>query len=178
MFKIGDTVYVARYGRESVTLPCPICFGKLKVELILGNGDSVVLPCDYCGKGHFGIPQGVVTEYEFVAKAERVIISGIESEQTTTETKTRYRHSGCYIIDQKDVFTTNAEALVAAGAEKEKTEQEERTRIEYLKNNVKKTFAWNAGYHMREAKRNRDEAEAHEQKAVLCKDRAKKEKPA
>jgi len=67
MFKIGDVVYFASAGQRQVDIPCPVCFGKREVTLILGNGDSVELPCDYCGKGYDG-PRGYVLEYEYAAK--------------------------------------------------------------------------------------------------------------
>ncbi len=45
-FKVGDTVWVAKCRYEPVQKLCPTCFGKKEVTLILGNGDSVILPCN------------------------------------------------------------------------------------------------------------------------------------
>jgi len=37
-FKIGDKVWVARYSENTaISVPCPVCYGKLKVTLILGT---------------------------------------------------------------------------------------------------------------------------------------------
>jgi hypothetical protein len=41
MFKIGDTVWVPDCGNRQKQIPCPVCFGKLRVTIILGNEETV-----------------------------------------------------------------------------------------------------------------------------------------
>lgn len=59
---IGQTIFVAQawtYGTHIV--PCPVCYGQLFVRIILGNGETVTVECDACGKGFSGA-QGTVDE--------------------------------------------------------------------------------------------------------------------
>ena len=79
-YKIDDTILHARFDTHvSVTKKCPICFGNREVQLILGDGTHVKLPCDYCGHG-YEEPRGVVREYQRVVKPERHTISRIDSQ--------------------------------------------------------------------------------------------------
>jgi hypothetical protein len=50
---------------------------------------------------------------------------------------------------------------------------EQSTRAEYLKKNMNKKYSWNAGYHLKEAKRSEEQAAYHRKKAMLCKAKAK-----
>lgn len=171
MFNIGDTVYYAAAGNKRIDIPCPICFGKRQVTLILGNGDSVELPCQYCGNG-FDTPRGYIEEYEYIAEASPFLITGISINTTESGEKREYRSGSdnCYHnLHEDKCFATIEEALQAAISVKETMENEQKTRTEYIKKDKQKSFAWNAGYHMREAKRNRKDAEYHEEKAILCK---------
>ncbi len=54
-------------------------------------------------------------------------------------------------------------------------EEEQKTKAIYLKKEAKKSFAWNAGYHLREAKNHRKQAEYHDTKAIFCKAKGKEE---
>lgn len=172
-YKVGDTVWNARCDRLPVSKPCPVCFGTLEATLTLGNGESISLDCDYCGKG-FSRPTGTIQEYEYVVKPEPVTITTVNVEITSKGEKHEYR-SGCYCYDSDRLFATRKKAEVKGIELKAALDEEQNTRVEYLKTQTKKSFAWNAGYHMREAKRHREQAEYHDGKARLCKLRAKKE---
>ena len=170
-FKIGDMVWHARFLRgAAVQVPCPVCYEKLKVTLILGNGDSVELPCDYCGKGNLGVPTGYDTEYQTVNEPEQIIIEGMDVEITRSGEKVQYR-AGHYIYYEEDLFTTQEEAVLRSDELRKEYEESEKKRNDYIKEDVKKSFAWNAGYHLRKAKSAETEAEYHRGKAKLCKDR-------
>jgi hypothetical protein len=174
-FKVGDSLWYAKCRQESVSKICPICYGKMEVTLILGNGDQVILPCEGCGHSYSG-PTGRISEYEFVVAPEPVTITKVEVELSNTgETATYF--SSFYVYDEKDLFETKAEAATRAQEKKQEYDKEQETRAECLKQNVRKSFSWNARYHMQEAKRNRKSAEYHEAKAVLCKARSKGEEP-
>ena len=59
--KVGDCLWWAVVEKHAqVEIPCPVCYGKRKVNLILGNGDVVALPCTYCSPGYES-PRGTVT---------------------------------------------------------------------------------------------------------------------
>lgn len=171
IYNVGDRVWYAHYDMVQVKKTCLVCFGEKTVTLVLGNGDSVVLPCDYCGKG-FDDPRGYTVEYEYVAKAEHSIITKVQSETDTTGEERRYYFGGRY-ADIRDLFDTEKEALARCAEKIKQHELEETTTAHGLKNNHLKSYAWNAGYHLQSARRHRKDAEYHEQKAVLCKDRVR-----
>ena len=170
-FKIGDMVWHARFLRgAAVQVPCPVCYEKLKVTLILGNGDSVELPCDYCGKGNLGVPTGYDTEYQTVNESEQIIIEEMDVEITRRGEKVNYR-AGHYSYCEENLFTTQEEAVLRSDELRKEYEESEKKRNDYIKEDVKKSFAWNAGYHLRKAKSAETEAEYRRGKAKLCKDR-------
>jgi len=173
--KIGDTVWTASFQARKVQRECPVCFGNKEVTLRLGNGDEVLLDCDYCGHG-FHDPTGYVTCYERTPKAEPVIVQRIASEVSEDGTTYRYHFNGSSYVGNDEVYASREEALTAAHEKAEQYQREEDERAYHIKRNVNKTFAWNAGYHLREAAECRRRAEYHDRKAVLCKARIPTEK--
>jgi len=178
-FKVGDRPWWAIYERlTNVEIPCPVCYGTLEVTLVLGNGDEVRLPCDYCGKGYNG-PKGYVHEYQAVAKAERVTIGRVTVTETASGQEREYRvaknveDGSCWMPAPEDLFETEAEANARATEKAEADRLEHETCAEYIKKKTHNSFSWNAGYHMREAKRHRHDIEYHERMAVICKARGK-----
>jgi len=63
IYNVGDKVWHAAFKSIQVEKPCIVCYGEKQVTVILGNGDRVVTPCDYCGKGFDGAT-GVMRVYE------------------------------------------------------------------------------------------------------------------
>jgi len=176
-FKIGDQLWWARwepYHEERI--PCPICYGKREVTVVLGNGDLVIVECDYCGKGYDG-PTGYVKERSAKAFAQLVTISAISSIENETGTSHEYHvhlsDSSSYMPAAEDLFAAEEEALLRAEAKAAIERKQLEGNAEYLKKQTTKNFSWNAGYHLRCAKTAHKEAELHERKAVLCKARAK-----
>lgn len=175
-FNIGDLVYHARCQWSPKQELCPICFGKLKVSLTLGNDECVILPCNYCVQG-YSEPVGYVSQYDFLVEAEPVIITDIKVEISSIGEKYKYISANCY-YETENIFLDKASALHRAKERKEELDKDQQTRIEWLKKDKQKSFSWNAGYHLRQAKRSRQEAEYHDSKAILCKQRAKGAKEA
>lgn len=171
-FSVGDTVFIASFQNKQIKVVCPICYGKLKVTLILGNGEQAILECNYCGKG-FGEPRGVVEEYEYVAEARTGIIERIEIEVTASGEKYKYHfYDNCY-LDEDELFTDKGAALEKANLKALDYQKEQDTRAEYLKQNSKKSYSWNAGYHGRAIKKAKKDIEYHERKMEICKARSK-----
>lgn len=170
-FKVGDVACVARYDIEEEQVPCPVCFGKLAVVVILGNGDRIETPCDYCGKGFQG-PRGVVGEYCVRGRVEMLTIDAVESSETACGVQVEYR-SGPWILCESNTFATRDEAEARAAELEAEHKRKQETRVEYIKKEVHKSFSWNVGYHMRVAKGLREQSEYHENKARLCKERLK-----
>jgi len=169
-YQVGDTVWHARCDFLPIKKPCPVCFGERQVTLILGNGDHVALPCDYCHVG-FNPPTGQVSEYEYVIEPKLVNITAVELKVTETTVKAEYRDR-CFVYRDDTLFPTKEEAAVKGAELKAALEKEQETRADLIKKNVHKKFSWNAGYHLREAKRDRASAERHEKLAALCKARS------
>lgn len=169
-FKIGDTVYVSKFGRREVKEKCPVCFGKLVVTLILGDDTPVELPCKYCGRG-YDPPSGQVAEWRMDAGAEAVIIDQIRTAQTGAGEKVEYMvgNRSYYSID---VFSTEQEALDKSERSAAKHRQEQETRAEFIKEDTNKNYSWNAGYHRREAKKAAEKVEYHSRMAKICKAKA------
>ena len=172
LYNVGDHVWWAHCGMEKVLQTCPVCAGKLTVTLILGSGEHVVLPCEYCRRG-YEASRGFVDGYEYHAVVERVVIESYRS-QAGADGETRdYFTRGCYVLYRSDIFDTEEEArervaqIVAAKNESELKQGRCR------KDHSSRSYAWNAGFHMREAKKARAEAERHEGLAVICKDRSR-----
>lgn len=171
IFNIGEVVWIARYGRREFQDPCPVCFGKLSVTVILGNGELVETPCSYCGLGWDG-PRGWTSEYRIEPSVKSVIITGREIQEGES-TEVTYRGSGGHCYLQEIVFETEAEAFVKSEELCTKEIKDSEIRSEYIKKDKIKSFAWNVGYHLREAKRIREQIAYHERMAILCKERAK-----
>ena len=175
-FKIGDTAWVARFdSNANIQVPCSICDGHKKVTLILGNGDKVELPCDYCGHG-YGPPTGYETEYRPLSKPEAIFICGANINVTSDGEKIEYwvGSESCHSVYQdENVFTTYEEALAKGEELKMKWLKDQQTRADLIKAHVRKSFPWNAGYHLREVKRMEKQIAYHKEKAVLCKERGR-----
>jgi hypothetical protein len=178
IYNVGDIVWYAECGSREVSIQCPVCFGKRQVVVILGNDDQVTTPCSYCSHG-YEPPNGRDTEYKFISEPKQYWITSIES-KITADGELREYHSGtltCYRrLENDKIFDTEEEALKKCEEVKAELEYEQTTKAEYLKEKAHKSFSWNAGYHLREAKRYKRQIEYHEKMAVLCKARAKEEK--
>lgn len=171
-FKVDDCVYFARCGTEHKEVVCPMCSGKKTVVLILGNGDQVTLPCEGCGLGYDG-PRGYIKEWTHIVGAEATVVTRVITENYGTGENVKYQCLYNHSFPEEQLFATKEEALAVAQKMKAKKDEEQETKAEYLKHKVEKNYAWNARYHLREAKENRRQAEYHDSKAILCKARAK-----
>ena len=171
---IGDTAWVLVVGSLQKSRPCRVCAGHRSVTLILGSGEHVALDCDFCGRGFEG-PRGVETYYEFAAEPRPYLVAGVERYTDGQGEQVRYRSGSADAwgsLDAVDVFAT-PEAAAASGAEKVAAHEAEQVANLDRKEEVSRSYAWNAGYHLREAKRARAEAERHEKKAVIMQTRSK-----
>lgn len=178
-FKIGDFVWVPYFNSNTyVQVPCGVCYGKKVVTLILGNGDSVELPCGYCAKG-YDSPTGWEVEYRPKSEPKQIRIAGMKVEVTEKGEIVEYWSGpeNChYVYSEDKVFATREEA----GAKGEGLMAEwlaNQQKADYIKHDKKKNFVWNAGYHLRKIKQCEKEIEYHKEKAKLCKKRSNKIKP-
>ena len=157
-FEIGQdvfTVYATAYSQ--ITVPCPICFGKLFVTLILGNGEHQPIECDMCGKGYEG-PQGTTISHAPFSKVSAGVVTGLScgSRGWTIEVnETRY------VLDDALVFLTQEEAEARRVVLHEKVRHEAQIMDERNLTYKKKGHAWKAGYHRAEAAENKRRMEWH-----------------
>ena len=174
MFNIGDVAWYARTGVSPIEEPCPVCYGKRAVVVILGNGDEVTVPCSFCGPG-IEPPSGITKTYRIAPAAVRVTITGREIRDGET-TEITYHGPGGSFYYSNTLFATEAEALVASKELCEKEIHVRETRSAYIKGDKVKSFAWNVGYHLRAARDMREKIAYHERMAVVCKSRSKEAK--
>ena len=170
-YKVGDTVWYAKCGSFNVSEICPVCFGELKVTLILGNGDHVELPCDYCGKG-YEAPTGCVTEHRFIAEPVLQTITRVEI-ISNMEGENREYYSSYSILPEEDIFDNEKDAALRAAERAEKYNNDVKSRNFHVKGYSNKNYSWCAGYHLRNAKKCEEEAARHRRDAVICKEKAK-----
>lgn len=176
IYQIGDVVWAAAITHKTVIEPCPVCFGNKQVTLILGNGDQVILPCEYCQKG-FDQPTGEISVGYFAEPvAFQIQIDGVEQRVHDNETEVRYyvgRGNVSSIYYNHQVADTEEEALALAMARLE-AKNAEAGKVTNPKFNPYKSYTWNAGYHIREMKSHLEMAEYHRKNAIVCQERSKK----
>jgi hypothetical protein len=171
--KVGDKVWYATFDQREEKVPCPVCYGNKKVIVILGNGDEVEVDCRYCEVGFEG-SKGWVKEYTKLPLAECVTITGRRIEENNSKQEIEYHYnsmgSSYRIADPERMFETEEEAINCAVAMAEEENQAKANKPKYKD---EKTYAWNAGYHLKRAKDRAKEAEYHAEKAKICKSRSK-----
>lgn len=183
-YKKGDVVWWAHCGTMEVTETCPVCFGKYVVHVILGNDEDVTVPCNYCGHGYEG-PKGYIKDYKYIAEPKQVAITAIRIEQNDDELKVEYYTQqsvpiesgvGTYniVLYPEFVFSMEAEALQKCTEVAKEHNDNLFSKPESVKKDNLKSYTWNAGYHMRKAKKCKEEIAYHEKQAQTCKERAKK----
>lgn len=166
-FNIGDKVYWARYQKETVKKDCPVCFNKLKVIVILGNGDKIKTPCDYCDVGFSGA-RGYIEVYKFVSSISTIIIDGKEINENPEGKIIKYRYDA-WVLDNDAIFKTKK------GAEKRLKDliknviNEEEKRFERNKNSTVMKLSWSVGYHQKKIRDAKKEIEYHSKKVELVK---------
>lgn len=149
-FNIGDEVFHVQsschYGTK---VPCTICFGKLKVTVILGNDERVETECGYCSTG-IDPPSGQSTTWAPHAHIVSGPITGVTHEYDGW----KYQAGG-YSVREYDLFITREEAVpVMEAALKEASERKKAYDRDHFVNATKKQ-TWSAGYH-------RNQIESHE----------------
>lgn len=181
-FKVGDVVWVPRAGLSQETRPCRVCAGTKVVTLVLGTGEQVQLECGYCGHG-FEAPTGIEKEYAFVGTVERYVIDRIvraegatdESRHPPLELHANVSECSWRPLKPEQVYRTQEAAQAATYALVAQHEAEVEERMAWKERDTKKSYAWNAGYHLRCAKDAAEKLAYHSKKAVLLKAKAKTE---
>ena len=170
-YNIGDTVWWATGGTKEVRHKCPVCFGKVSVTVILGNGEHVETECDYCTKP-YGSRGGSVVEWEWTTDVKQIVIEGKEVRENHEGRKVEYRH-GSYILRDGIICDTKEEAEEARKSIAEKHHEEELERLQRGKEHNLKSYSWHVGYHQRCLKKAQAEIDYHSKKITYMKAKAK-----
>lgn len=141
-FNLGDEVFFVQasshYGTKE---PCRVCFGKLKVAVILGNGESVDTECSFCQVG-MERPSGQSTTWGADSRIHAGTVTGIRADGGCW----RYEAGG-YTLDAHELFATREEAVPEMEAKlKEVTERKKAYDRDHFITATKKQL-WSAGYH-------------------------------
>lgn len=167
-FEFGQVVYcVEANAHARFEVPCPVCYGKKKVTLILGNGESQDVSCECCDFGMRG-PSGVVSEWGPWSRVVPAAVDSITQESSGWKVSCGH-HSG-------EIFATEEEAearRLALHADAEASA--ERMNEQNILRAIRKT-TWTAGYCRRKIAHLRREMEWHEEKLCQAKAKAKAEK--
>ncbi len=175
LYEIGEKVWIADCGTRQVTKPCPVCCGKLAVDLTLGDGTVVRIVCDYCDKGSLTGPRGVVGDYEYVAEPSEMTITKRQVASCAGAADVaEYHFAGGRYAHDEDVFATRKEAATRAEAKRAEHQREKGQSDFAAKEYEHKSYAWHAGYHLREAKQHRERLAYHERMVVVCRAKADK----
>lgn len=145
-YNVGDKVWWAKYERQEVKKTCPICFGKLRVRLILGDDSQIETDCTYCERGFQ--QYGYVIEYEYVSAVELVEIDTKEVNEDGNGRQVEYRYNH-YCLDDKNTFENREEAEEALKEIIAKVEKDDLERLEYGKDQNPRKYSWHIGYYQR-----------------------------
>lgn len=141
-FNIGDEVFHVQSSMNyCVKVPCTLCFGKLRVTVILGNEERVDTECQHCAHG-IDPPSGQSITWRPHAHIIRGLISGVIHEYDGW----RYQVEGCSARED-ELFSTREEAVPVMETKlKEETERKEVYERDHFITATKKQV-WSAGYH-------------------------------
>lgn len=147
---IGDKVWWATCGQKQITIDCPVCFRKKKVVLILGNGEQIETPCEYCVSG-FEEPKGFTNEYQLVSEVKEIAITGKEVREDENGRRIEYRFQN-YCLDDTNIFNTKEDAENRVKELIKIHEDSEVERNAYKKKKNQTHFSWSVGYHRKRLK--------------------------
>jgi len=167
---VGDVVWYADVGVKEVEQPCPVCLGKKKVVVILGDDTPCIVACQFCAHGAEE-PTGIVREYRYLAEPKQMNVTGKTVRITERGSEVEVYASNHVLNDR--TFRTEGEALAKCQELATKQLEEDAERARDLRRAQKKAYSWKAGWHLTEAKRHRAQAEYHERLAVVCRARVK-----
>lgn len=166
-FNVGDKVWWVVYERREVEKTCPICFGKLKVVLILGDGSKVQTDCTYCERGYQ--QYGYVTEYEYVSAIKLVAITNKEVLESEDGRNVEYKYNN-YCLNEENAFSTKEEAEEKLKEVIKKQQEEDLKRIEYKKGQNPRSYSGHIGYYQKKKRDAIEEIEYADKKIKYFKE--------
>lgn len=168
MKSIGETVYwVESHIHHGKSIPCPMCFGKRFVTIILGDESRTESECGMCSHG-LDRATGQAKTWEASATIYSGIITGL-----STREGMKYE-VGYKSVYQHECFNSELEAIPTRD---KKLKEAEAQRDQWFKDsfvNCKKSQLWSAGYHRSCIKDAERKIEWHQARLGMINDRAGK----
>jgi hypothetical protein len=154
LFKIGDYIWYAQTRKTAEHIPCPVCYGKKEVTVVLGNGEEILTPCRWCQSGFEESRGWVEGNYKWEANADLAKVTSMRQEvDEFGELKVTYYCSGNGHYHDY-CAATKEEALAKSLAQAQEWQaREDAEKIEFRKKYGYRDYSYNAGYHRREAER-------------------------
>jgi hypothetical protein len=166
-FQIGETVYYAyAYPHADNHVPCPLCFGKKSVQIILGNGEIQPIECSACGHGYEG-PRGFINERAPRSAVVRGEITGV----TKDFGEWRYAVNGS---SQSDIFRTEEEAETKRVLLHAEASVQAEGFNQSIAKEKKKGLAWSVRYHQGCIRDLERRLSYHEEKLLISREKAAK----
>ncbi len=144
-YTIGETVFIGLatpYGQEQV--PCPICFGKGAVTLILGNGEHQPVECEFCRCG-LERATGLVLRYAPRSEVKRGAVTGLNERYGEWKVEV-----DGWMQDVDHIFRDPKSAEICRIRLHAEAEKQAQQNFESQFKGAKKKTTWNAGYHRKE----------------------------
>lgn len=164
--RVNDKIWLSKIGQREVWVDCPVCYGKKKVTLILGNDEQAVLDCGYCERG-WESPSGKEMIYKFVAEPEEITISGVSSNEREGKREVSYYYNGNYHVGPEKLFNTKEEAEVECQKAIKEHHEEQLRQLGHKNVSSRRKFGWNAGYYIRKLNDLKKEMARYEEKIQI-----------
>lgn len=152
-FEIGDVYWRAIGTPRQETVPCLVCDGNRRFDVILGSGERLSVECDPCSDGYES-PRGVIDEWLSVPVAQRFQIASIESYRVahdgfTEEWRVRSKEGDSAYL--ADLHATEDEAFAAAAKEAQAIEERNLAARKRKRRDTSKA-GWTVRYHREQIK--------------------------
>lgn len=167
---IGDKVYWVysntNYGKY---IPCPMCFGKKVITVILGDDSQVKSECGFCQHG-MDRPSGLAKAWEPLTEVRSGTITGISNRDGL-----RYEIDREILYAHETYPTQEIAELVKVEKEKETNERA----AQWFKDNFitcTKKQIWSVGYHRNCIKDAERKIEWHKDRITMIKEKVVNER--
>jgi hypothetical protein len=140
-YKLGDKIFwVTSDTRYAKKIPCPMCFGKLFVTIILGDDSQSKIECGFCQSG-VDRPSGLATSWEPSATVHSGTITGVSSKDGV-----RYEVGNASLWEH-ECFQDEKEATLFRDVKFDEAKELAEKWFKESFVHAKKKQIWSAGYH-------------------------------
>jgi hypothetical protein len=164
-FEFGQTVFVVRADSHlQRDVPCPVCYGKLRVTVILGNDEQVSIECDYCTHGIGNRPSGTCHAWGPYSSVTETTVTGMVRKDGGWRIETPV-----YSPDTHLIFANRDEAEAQRVILHAKAEKDAEAQAWACAQHARKKLAWHVGYHNSQLRRAQFDVEWHGRKVQQLK---------